>query len=99
MVGAGLACMTDANNILPVFMGSMIMAKILQETDTFLLHHTSPTRTPNKELLQTVFKGSFSLCQLLLSHAGKGGSTLLYAIPRRVGHKIRIPLKPKNNKL
>ena len=25
------------------------MAKILQETDTFLLHHTPPTQTPNKE--------------------------------------------------
>ena len=70
------------------------MAKILQETDTFLLHHTPPT--PNKELFQKVFKGSFSLYQLLLSQAGKGGgSTLLYAIPRRVGHKMGMSLKPK----
>ena len=76
------------------------MAKILQETGTFLLHRTPPTRTPNKELFQTVFKGSFSLCQLLLSQAGNGGgSTLLYAIPRRVGHKMGMSLKPKNNKL
>ena len=73
------------------------MAKILQETaGTFLLHHTPPTQTPNKELFQTVFKGSFRLCQLLLSQAGKGGgSTLLYAIPRRVGHKMGMSLKPK----
>ena len=70
-------------------------SKILQETGTFLLHHTPPTRTPNKELFQTVFKGSFSLCQLLLSQVGKGGSTLLYAIPRRVGHKMGMSLKPK----
>ena len=74
-------------------MGSKIMAKILQETDTFLLHPTPPTRTPNKELFQTVFKGSFSLCQLLLSQAGKGGGpTLLYAIPR---NKMGMSLKPK----
>ena len=72
------------------------MAKILQETDTFLLHHTPPTRTPNKELFQTVLKGSFSLCQLLLSRADKGGgSKLLYAIPRRVGYKMGMSLKPK----
>ena len=72
------------------------MAKILQETGTFLLHHTPPTQTPNKELFQTVFKGSFSLRQLLLSQAGKGGgSTLLCAIPRRVGQKMGMSLKPK----
>ena len=73
------------------------MAKILQGTDTFLLHHTPPTRTPKtKELFQTVFKGSSSLCQLPLSQAGKGGgSTLLYAVPRRVGHKMGMSLKPK----
>ena len=71
------------------------MAKILQETGTFLLHHTPPTQTPNKELFQTVLKGSFSLHQLLLSQARKGGSTLLYAIPRKVGHKMGMSLKPK----
>ena len=59
-------------------MGSPIMAKILQETDTFLLHHSPPTQPPNKEMFQTVFKRSFSLCQLLLSQAGKGGGSILY---------------------
>ena len=48
---------------------STIMAKILQVTDTFLLHHSPPTQPPNKEMFQTVFKDSFSLCQLLLSQA------------------------------
>ena len=71
------------------------MAKTLQETNTFLLHHTPPTPTPNKELFQTVFKGSFSLCQLLLSQWGKGGGSTNYAIPRRVGHKMAMSLKLK----
>ena len=57
------------------------MAQILQETDTFLLHHSPPTQPPNKEMFQTVFKHSFSLCQLLLSQAGKGGGPTLHNPP------------------
>ena len=53
------------------------MAKILQETDTFLLHHSPLTQPPNEEMFQTVFKRSFSLYQLLLSKVGKGGWSIL----------------------
>ena len=71
------------------------MAKLLQEA-TFLLHHSPPTQPPNNEMLQTVFKGSFSLCQLLLSQQEKEEGQC-YAISRRMGHKMGTSLKLKHD--
>ena len=53
------------------------MAKILLETqtDTFLLYHSAPILPTKKCSKQSSFRVSFSLCQLLLSQAGKGGGS------------------------
>ena len=79
-------------------MGSTI--KILQETDTFLLHHSPPTqRPPNKEMFQKSSKvPSVCVSYFYPKQAKEEGQ--YYAIPRRVGHKMGTSLKLKhNNKL
>ena len=54
-----------------------LLHKNLMKPLSFLLHHIPPAQPPNKEMFQTVFKGSFSLCQLLLPQPGKGGGSIL----------------------
>ena len=75
------------------------MAKILQETDTFLLHHSHPSTLPTKKSSkQSSNVPSVCVSYFYPKQAKEEGQ--YYTIPRRVGHKMGTSLKPKHdNKL